>query len=1153
MHKVANYQPKQISSHEASQTSEEFLNMKSDIIAAQNRSELDLKVSRRPSMETTSRVTEINFPKKAVKENVENSKKITDYMKTSKVTVGKQSEPGNKTQGEYEIRSMVENITGKTTSNRNQVGASTLKETTIGKTTHKIPIPEFENEGVEFNFVKPKSDRKILKRKHSSSSEVGLENTPKSVDVKENDKSKIITEQEIESKKKKIKKTEEREQEIKYRKKHMKISLEEEEEKNDSSIENDVEIMKISSEVVKEKEIVNGKTEMKMMWKNEYEMKLKESNENKTDMTNIPGPSHRILGSVNKNKKSAWRDNSNILTTGTKNTELKKAFLKNKVQSKMSTRKIKSFARKSENKFGESFVPKRLTDKTTKFYFITNLMMERFGKRPVSLRKRKYPVPTNSAIESPIEAPNHSIFSTGRKSHTTVSVQTSPMKEQVKCVPSSSAKSVGGASASYDCFESKINLEHGNATNVCKKDGSIQLNSTIHNNGTENHLLPGTSTIIDKKYVSLPGHYTFVSEKSIENIGESESLTNIVSQEDIFEPPVSEEIVKYTGEVVPDEASTKMDMDEEIKKDAIDLTQVNPHIKNRDKFCTRKVLTPPSSLSVGCNQSRNRNNCDAIRESAQKTKKCGRPKSKNFTENESFQGPTSTVDGSLLNVIDSEQNSEKDLKTPKHQIRKNVHSNSSSLKIGGRMETIINSKTTSQKSKTPSQNSKTPQQKTKKSLCFSSPRNVIKKHLNFTSPVSNENIFQKAEPDSSEVTISVQKIQTSCNKSKRSVSNFSDEDTFESVNGSLDLIKQRNPLSFSCDLSKFTQPCSQGRPMTQMDTAFSGSDNSQRLSTQQKLIEEEIRVEVVEPPSNIIAESDEEEEIPQTPDKTEKSEILTQHNTSKLDKSMDMSIIPSSLNLSQMAKSNLNSTKAKKQSKRYSFVYSRLPPHLIQKVEEFAQSINAHITPNITDETTHVILAPVEDNMTVITYKFLKGIAKRLWLVNINWVLESLQDKKIKPEVVYLTMDPYGEPGPHRCKFDQSQLLADFTFLLKPPFSQLCHDQLKELIVLCGGTVVDKIEDFHKVKPKLPKSIILTDEELDVATTEYFLTQLCLIALHVSWLIESISAFKLMNVVDHLHNRSSATLDILRNLGLDSNIIQEVPSDSDEAESADSD
>ncbi|RZF33298.1 hypothetical protein LSTR_LSTR007643 [Laodelphax striatellus] len=88
-----------------------------------------------------------------------------------------------------------------------------------------------------------------------------------------------------------------------------------------------------------------------------------------------------------------------------------------------------------------------------------------------------------------------------------------------------------------------------------------------------------------------------------------------------------------------------------------------------------------------------------------------------------------------------------------------------------------------------------------------------------------------------------------------------------------------------------------------------------------------------------------------------------------------------------------------KEPKKYSFVYSRLALPLLAKLKEFATKINATITNNIAEETTHVILAPGSDNKAIITYKFLKGVAMNLWVVNFDWVLRSLENNKVQPEV----------------------------------------------------------------------------------------------------------------------------------------------------------
>ncbi|RZF33299.1 hypothetical protein LSTR_LSTR007644 [Laodelphax striatellus] len=49
-----------------------------------------------------------------------------------------------------------------------------------------------------------------------------------------------------------------------------------------------------------------------------------------------------------------------------------------------------------------------------------------------------------------------------------------------------------------------------------------------------------------------------------------------------------------------------------------------------------------------------------------------------------------------------------------------------------------------------------------------------------------------------------------------------------------------------------------------------------------------------------------------------------------------------------------------------------------------------------------------------------------LWVVNFDWVLKSLENNKVQPEELFLTLYTVGEPGPRRCKFEDNLPLSNY-------------------------------------------------------------------------------------------------------------------------------
>ncbi|XP_075232758.1 uncharacterized protein LOC142331036 isoform X4 [Lycorma delicatula] len=197
-----------------------------------------------------------------------------------------------------------------------------------------------------------------------------------------------------------------------------------------------------------------------------------------------------------------------------------------------------------------------------------------------------------------------------------------------------------------------------------------------------------------------------------------------------------------------------------------------------------------------------------------------------------------------------------------------------------------------------------------------------------------------------------------------------------------------------------------------------------------------------------------------------------------------------------------------------SFVYSRLSDTQLKELKLFAFHLNADITNNITDGmTTHVIISPENGNRAPHTFKYLKGVASRLWVVSTNWISDSLKAGKLLPEEDYLVLDSSGEPGPLRCKqIDNPPPLSKFIVVPHPPYTSTTIEQVNDLIILCGGEIVslDVLADV-KYKSGVPR-ILLIDSESDNIMIEMWLEKFRLVPLNVEWLLEIAGRYMLVPI-----------------------------------------
>ncbi|RZF35598.1 hypothetical protein LSTR_LSTR005126 [Laodelphax striatellus] len=1201
---ITTYYLKPVSSYEASLSSEEFVNMKSNNVVAQKLpDDSDMLVtSRSPLTETISGINRHNVESltKKVKKSkdiitalvqsepqavekrprVENNpkaeNKIPVFVETKQQTVEKRRGDENNPKVEDKVPVFVENVPVKKSSsyskrfNVNSSKPLTSKENlkdskeidkNIGVTSSEPPI---EKDG-EFNFLKPNVTKRIiiLKRKHSSSSDdlskavtanrraIIVKGDVETVEENEKKKMKTSIEKEKENKKCRIIEVDNKEFEGKDIEKKIRTSMDEDKTKKLENEEMNKKIMLKGQKVEKK----DGRKEMKLK---ESSDKIKETNKS------VPGPSHVNQGYINKIKNSSGSDDKST-SIRKKTPGIKKTALKKTVQSRV-TRPLKSVARRTAKFAGNStFIPKKLNDKTAKFYFVTSLVMEKCGQRPVSLMKRKYAVPTKSSdsAENLLKSSNTTMEVSiqgsnipARKSYSSVSLQTSPIK-----------------SLREDCDNPSKNQpieDFGKSANVC--DAKVNTNNLKLN-------IIGEATIVQERDIT---HSTSARERTIGNssvdceidIGndpaKDESMAQIpmitVSQEemDIFQLMASSE----------KEVNDLKEKADELYEIDSDLTQVNPYIKNRNNVCRRKSRPARFADFIAKNREPRRVSARKLVESnseqLNEPSTSGASKKLIYTENSNTSKLKAEKNSNSSNSI-TKSGGKKTNSIEKTITEKNSHSNSPFLNSGVK-KLIFN------------ENPNTPQRKTVKIGHSSSqfinsvdkklistensitPTRTTDKHVHSSSPFVNSGVKNLLSTDNivpvkdttdkmkTPVTEQPRNPQMSCSskymdhggmKNNRNVSKIAEESALNNqVRGSglSGQFSQMDAVIPSSDDSRFSQLTGQSVGNTQgrqMNTAFFGSSSSESLVTQQMDSEEQVS-DAKEAPTVIDGSDD--EEIPQTPNKAEKSIILT---ASRLDCSL--SIIPSSLDVSQMANGR-TMVVIEEQHKKYSFVYSRLASPLLAKLREFATKINASITNHITDETTHVILAPGSDNKAIITYKFLKGVAMRLWVVNFDWVLRSLENNDVQPEELFLTLDPSGEPGPKRCKIlnHLPRPLSKFIIVLMPPYGAINDEQLKELILLCGGSLVEKIEDLPEFEQNNPR-ILLTDKEIDPKYFENYLENELIIPLHVDWVIDSIGAYRAVSVLPYLHT-PLANPEILLYLGLSEDLIHESDEESDSEE-----
>ena len=161
--------------------------------------------------------------------------------------------------------------------------------------------------------------------------------------------------------------------------------------------------------------------------------------------------------------------------------------------------------------------------------------------------------------------------------------------------------------------------------------------------------------------------------------------------------------------------------------------------------------------------------------------------------------------------------------------------------------------------------------------------------------------------------------------------------------------------------------------------------------------------------------------------------------------------------------------------------------------EQFLSYFHIRYSPIIDETTTHLITDSIDENTPLVcplTLKVIQATARHLPIISIQWLVASLSHQIIVPSHMYEVFlgDPtYGYHGGFlRSRIPRSQgLFQGISFRLEFPEEHGCsvlladNRALRELIHLCGGTIVDDsysnssstiVVLCHEIKRKDPVS-----------------------------------------------------------------------------------
>ncbi|XP_033747261.1 uncharacterized protein LOC117332456 [Pecten maximus] len=154
----------------------------------------------------------------------------------------------------------------------------------------------------------------------------------------------------------------------------------------------------------------------------------------------------------------------------------------------------------------------------------------------------------------------------------------------------------------------------------------------------------------------------------------------------------------------------------------------------------------------------------------------------------------------------------------------------------------------------------------------------------------------------------------------------------------------------------------------------------------------------------------------------------------------------------------------------------------------------------------HLIVKTVPENNLICerTLKYFQAIARKVWVVNMNWLMHSIKAGRLLPEEAY---EIQGDNiigrhyGPKSAR-TSSPILQGYKFqLVTGENPEISYESVHDLILRCGGIVVDGVSCLN------PKEVILVLSKC----TKWFSSNV----LDVTWLLDTVSTNVLQPYSDY--------------------------------------
>lgn len=243
---------------------------------------------------------------------------------------------------------------------------------------------------------------------------------------------------------------------------------------------------------------------------------------------------------------------------------------------------------------------------------------------------------------------------------------------------------------------------------------------------------------------------------------------------------------------------------------------------------------------------------------------------------------------------------------------------------------------------------------------------------------------------------------------------------------------------------------------------------------------------------------------------------IQQDSFGNIKNSLDVKDFSSSLDINQASLSNNDSKLEQKQS--IHLVYSRLNKKQSDIIQLFCKKFCVFQSKEVDNTTTHLIIN-TDDllfiNRSSYTYKYIISIVKGLFVVSFKWIEACLKENRILDEIEFIVkgdIEADEQDIPKLALSNKCQLFIDRKICITGKFdkSLLSSDQLKNIVVSCGGVLVD---DYQSIDMLTYDVYLVIDDPNDI-DVKYITccSRRNIPIIKYEWIIESVACLQLLNI-----------------------------------------